>query len=96
MTKVLFAALKDQKISHDDNEGKSTFQIIAIELYEQPKKQARKDPLRLAISSTGVGVVAKSDDEVYILNTMKVYSYFSFVFYAVPKKVELLKISKVM
>ena len=41
--------------------------------------------------SIGVDVVIKTDDEVYVL-TYYFYSYFS----AVPKKVELLKILKVM
>ena len=39
---------------------------------------------------------AKSDDEIYVLSTIKMYSYFSFVFSTVLEKVELLKISKVM
>ena len=30
--------------------------------------------------STGVDVVAKTDDEVYVLSIIKIYSYFSFVF----------------
>ena len=43
-----------------------------------------------------VGVVAKTDDEIYVSRTINMYSYFSFVFSTVPKKVQLLKISKVM
>ena len=35
---MLFAALKDKKGCHGDNEGKCSSQIIAIELYKQPKK----------------------------------------------------------
>ena len=41
-------------------------------------------------------MVAKIDDEVYVLSIIKIYSYFSFIFSVVPKKVELLKISKVI
>ena len=37
LTKVLFAALKDKKSSHDDNEGKPSFQTFAIELHKQAK-----------------------------------------------------------
>ena len=39
--------------------------------------------------------VAKIDDEVYVFNIIKIYSYLSFVFFIVPKKVELMKVSKV-
>ena len=45
--------------------------------------------------STGVDVVAKNDDEVYVLSIIKIYSYFSFVFYIRLKKIEFLEISKV-
>ena len=41
-------------------------------------------------------MVAETDDEIFALSTIKIYSYFSFDFSAMPKKVELLKISKVM
>ena len=34
LTKVLFAALKNKKSSHNNNERKSAFQTIAIELYK--------------------------------------------------------------
>ena len=40
-------------------------------------------------------MVAKTDDEIYVLSTIKIYSHFSFVFSAVSKKVKLLKILKV-
>ena len=40
-------------------------------------------------------MVAKTDDEIYVLSTTKIYSHFSFVFTAVSKKVKLLKILKV-
>ena len=75
------------------------FQRIAAELYKQPKKKEKKtekERLRLVISSIKVGVVAKTDDQVCVSKTIKMYSYFSFVFSIVPKKVKLLKISKVM
>ena len=36
--------------------------------------------MRLVISSIRVGVVAKTDDEIYVLNTIKIYGYFSFFF----------------
>ena len=45
--------------------------------------------------STGVDVVAKTDDEVYVLSIIKVYSYFSFVFSIRLKKIEFLELSKV-
>ena len=40
-----FVALKNKESSHDDNEGKSAFQTISIELYKQNKKQ-KKEHLR--------------------------------------------------
>ena len=67
---------------------------MAIDLYKQSKTKAtKKERIRLVIS-IGVDVVAKTDDEI----CLKYYQtlWFSFVFSVVPKKVELLKISKVM
>ena len=65
-------------------------------LYKQPKKQTEKERLRIVISSIRVGVVSKTDDEVYVSSTIKMFSNFLLVFSTVPKKVQLLKISKVM
>ena len=44
--------------------------------------------------STGVDVVAKTDDEVYILSIIKIFNYFSFVFSIRLKKIEFLERSK--
>ena len=41
-------------------------------------------------------MVAKIDDEVYVSSTIKMFSYYSFVFSTFSKKIQLLKISKVM
>ena len=41
-------------------------------------------------------MVAKTDDEIYVSSTIKMHSYFLFDTSIVPKKVQLLKISKVM
>ena len=41
-------------------------------------------------------MVAKTDNEIYVLSTTNIYRYFSFVFSTVPKKIELLKISNVV
>ena len=46
--------------------------------------------------SIGVDMVAETDNEVNVLSISKTYCYFSFVLSVVPKKVEFLKISKVM
>lgn len=62
--KVLFAALK--------YEEQYAFQKVAIELHKQPKK-TKKEHIRLVISSIRVGVVTKTDDEIYVLNTVKTY-----------------------
>ena len=84
MTKVLFAGLKDKKSSHDDNEGKPAFQTFMIELHKQAKiSKQNKQHLRLIISSIRVGVVAKTDDEVYVLSTIKVYCCFLSIFFTV-------------
>ena len=62
------------------------FQTIVNELYTTKKnKKNKKRP-----------VVVKTEDEICVLSNIKIYSYFSFVFSTVSKKVELLKISKVM
>ena len=61
---MLFAALIDEKSSHGNNEGKSTFQIIEIQLSKQTNKQTNKQTsnkkghLRLVINSIRVGVVS--------------------------------------
>ena len=97
MLKVLIAALKNKKKLPRRYEEKSAFQTIMTELYKQPKsKTTKKEHIRLVMLSIEVDVIAKIADEIYVLRIIKIYSYFSFVFSAVPKKVELLKISKVL
>ena len=86
LTKVLFAAFKDKKSSHDDMEKNICFKQLLMN-YIQPKKN-KKNKKR--------PVVVKTEDEICVLSNIKIYSYFSFVFSTVSKKVELLKISKVM
>ena len=94
---MLIAALKDKKKFPPRYEGKPAFQTITIELYKQPKtKTTKKEHIRLVTVSIGVDVVAKTDDDIYVLSIIKIYSYFSFVFFAVSIKVELMKILKVM
>ena len=56
-----------------------------IELYKQLKQRTKKGHLRLIVTSIGEGV-AKTDDEICVLSTKKIYSYFSFVFSTVPIK----------
>ena len=56
------------------------FQTIA-------KKKPNKEHIRLLISSVRVSVVAKSDPEIYVLSTAKLYSYFLFAFSIKPKRV---------
>ena len=72
------------------------FKQLRLNYINSQKKQTEKERLRLIISFIRVGEVAKTDDEFYISSTIKVYSYFLFVFSTVPKRVQLLKISKVM
>ena len=93
----MIAALKDKKRLPRQYEEKSEFQSIAIELYKQPRtKTTKKEHRRLVIVSTGLNVVAKTDDEMYVLSIMKFYSYFSFVLSVAPFKIELRETLKVM
>ena len=46
-----------------------------IELYKQSKTASKKEHIRLVIVSVGVDVVAKTDDRIYVLNTIKTYDY---------------------
>ena len=49
------------------------------------QKQTKKEHLTLVVSSVRAGVIAKTYDKIYVLSTIKIYSYFSFVFSTVPK-----------
>ena len=60
------------------------------------KKQTEIERLRLVISTIRLGVAAKTDIEFYVSSSIKMYSYYSFVFSTLAKKVQLLKTSKVM
>ena len=96
LTKVLFTALKYKKALTSILKENLHFKQLRLNYINSQKKQIEKEGLRLGISSIRVGAVAKTDDEVYVSSTIKMYSYFSFVFSTVLKKVQLLKISKVM
>ena len=78
---------------------RSALQTITIELNKEAKtktnKQTKHTHIRLAIISIWVDV-SKLDDEVYVLSIIKIYNYFLLAFSVVPKKVELLKISKML
>ena len=91
----VICSIKIQKSTYSDINEKSAFRTIAIQLYKQPKETNRNSFSTLVISSVRADVVAKTDDEVYASCTIKMDSYFSFVFSTVPKKVQLWKISKV-
>ena len=91
---MLLVALKDETSSRDDMKENLLFKQSQLSFLN---KQNSKEQLRLVISSIRVGVVAKVDDDVlHVLSTIKTYSYFSFVFSFVPKKVDLLEIAKMM
>ena len=92
LTKVLFTALKYKKALTAILKENLRFKQLRLNYINSQKKQTEKERLRLVISS----IIAKTDDEVYVSSTIKMYSYFSFVFSTVLKKVQLLKISKVM
>ena len=63
------------------------FKQLWLNYINSQKKQTEKERVRLVISCIRVGVVAKTDDKVYVSTTIKMYSYFSFVFSTLPKKV---------
>ena len=94
LQKMLIAVLKEKKKLLWWYERKSVIQTIAIELNKQLKTKTKKEHIRLVIVFIEVDVVAKIVNEFHIL--IKIYSYFSFVFYVASRKIELLKISKVM
>ena len=56
-------------------EGKSKFQTFTTELYKQRKRKTKKEHIRLVIFSIGTDVVGKTDDEVYVLSIIKIYSF---------------------
>ena len=41
-------------------------------------------------------MVSKTDDEMYVLRIIKIYSYYSFVFSVVPLKIQLKKYRKLL
>ena len=92
---MLFTALKYKKALTAILKENLRFKQLQLNYINSQKKQIEIERLRLVISSIRVGVVAKTD-EVYVSSTIKIYSYFSIVFSTVPKKVQLLKIPKVM
>ena len=95
LPKVLIAALKYKKGSRNDMKENLNFKQSRLNyINNQKQKQQKKEHLRLF--SVEVDIVVKIDDETYVLSIIKIYSYFSFLFSVVPKKVELLKILKVM
>ena len=61
--------------------------------YINSQKQNKKERIKLVIVSIGDDVVTKTDDEIYALSVIKIYSFY---FFSVPRKVELLKISEVV
>lgn len=61
----MIEALNDEK----KYEGKSAFQTIATEFYNQPKTKIKqkKEQIGLVIASIGVDVFAKTGDKIYAL-----------------------------
>ena len=86
--------LKDTKSPHDDMKENLRFKQLQLN-FTKNQKNTEKKHLRLLISSISVVLVAKTSYDISVLSTMKMYSCFLFTFCTVPKKVELLKVSKV-
>ena len=95
-TPVLLTVLKHKKALTAILVKKLCFKRLRQNYLNRQKKQTEKERLRLVISTFRVGVTDKTDDEIYVSSILKMHSYFSFFFSTVPKKVQLLKISKVM
>ena len=93
-TKVLFTALKYKKALTAILKENLRYKQLRLNYKNSQKKQTYFS--RLVTSSIRVGAVTKTDDEFYVSSTIKMYSYFSYVFSTVPKKVQLLKILKVI
>ena len=74
-TKVLFTELKYKKALTAILKGNLRFKQLRLNCIDSQKKQIEKERLTLVISSIRVGVVAKTDDEVYVSSTIKMYSY---------------------
>ena len=72
------------------------FKQLRLNYINSRKKQREKVRQRLVRSSLGVGLLAETDDEIYVSSTIKIYSYFLLALSTVPKRVQLLKPSKVM
>ena len=62
-----------KKLSRQNKE-KFAFQTVVIQL-----STAEKD-IRLVIGSTGVRMVLKTHDEIYVWSAIRIYNYFSFIF----------------
>ena len=71
--KVLFTELKHKKALTTILKGNMRFKQLRLNYINS---QIAKERIRLVISSIRVGVVAKTDDEVYVSSTIKMYSYF--------------------
>ena len=93
-TKRLFTALKYKKAFTAILEENLRFKQLRLNYKNSQKKQTYFS--RLVSSSIRVGAVTETDDKFYVSSTIKMYSYFSYVFSTVPKKVQLLKILKVI
>ena len=86
---VLFAELKDKESSLTIIKVNLRFRQLRLN-YINNWKKAKEEHLRLVTTAIRVGVIAKTDDEVYVLSIMKIYSYFScFLYWA--KKVRAVK-----
>ena len=74
---LLIPALKDKKSYNDDMKENLHLKLQLSYINNQQKQ--KKVHIKLAIVSTGVDVVAKIDDGLYVLSIIEIYCYFSFV-----------------
>ena len=72
---LLIPALKDKKSYNDDMKENLHLKLQLSYINNQQKQ--KKVHIKLAIVSTGVDVVAKIDDDLYVLSIIEIYCYFS-------------------
>ena len=78
LPKLLIVALKDKKAATIGMKENLHFKQLQLNYINNHQKQ-KKDHIELVIVSIGVDVVAKIDDEIYVLSVIKTYCYFWFV-----------------
>ena len=70
---MLTAALKERKSSHNNMKENLHFKQSRLNCINNQKQKQIKEQMRSVIASIGVHVVAKTDDEIYVLSIIKIH-----------------------